>query len=68
MSATMRIKTKFNFGHLCMSKLKIRNTGITDKWGFRHTCYVATASQNLKDFAILVHGDVTSYGHAKKPK
>ena len=29
---------------------KIRNTGITDKWGFRHTCYVATAAQYLKDF------------------
>ena len=28
---------------------KIRNTGITDKWGFRHTCYVASAAQNLKD-------------------
>ena len=29
---------------------KIRNTGITDQWGFRHPCYVATASQYLKDF------------------
>ena len=29
---------------------KIRNTGRTDKCGFRHTCYVATADQNLKDF------------------
>ena len=29
---------------------KIRNTGINDKWGFRHTCYVATAAQNIKDF------------------
>ena len=25
-------------------------TRITDKWGFRHTRYVATATQNLKDF------------------
>ena len=29
---------------------KIRNTGITGKWSFRHTCYVATATQNSKDF------------------
>ena len=28
---------------------KIRNTGITDKWDFRHTSYVATATQHLKD-------------------
>ena len=27
----------------------MRNTGVTDQWGFRHTCYVATASQNLND-------------------
>ena len=27
---------------------KIKNTGITDKWGFRYTFYVATAA--LKDF------------------
>ena len=25
---------------------KIRNTGLTDKWGFRYICYVATATQN----------------------
>ena len=35
-------------GRLCMSK--ITNTGITDKWGLRHTSYVALATQNLKDF------------------
>ena len=29
---------------------KIGNTGITDQLGFRYTCYVATATQNLKDF------------------
>ena len=29
---------------------KIRSTGITDKGGFRYTCCVATATQNLKDF------------------
>ena len=29
---------------------KLRNTGITDKRGFPHPCYVATATQNLKDF------------------
>ena len=29
---------------------KIRNTGITDKRGFSHTCYVATATKKLKDF------------------
>ena len=23
---------------------------MTDKWGFRHTCYVATSAQNLNDF------------------
>ena len=28
---------------------KIRYAGITDKRGFRHTCYVATTAQNLKD-------------------
>ena len=28
---------------------KIRNTRITVKWGFRHTCYVTTAAQNLND-------------------
>ena len=41
------IKTKFNLGH-AMSK--IRNTGIADKGGFRHSCCVATATENLKDF------------------
>ena len=30
---------------------KIRNTGITDKWGFPQACHVATAVQNLKDFS-----------------
>ena len=53
----LRTFLKFCVAHLpvkreirtkCMSK--IRNTAITDKWGFRHTCYVATATQNLKDF------------------
>ena len=34
---------------------KIRNTETTDKRGFRHTCYVVTATQNLKDFH--------NYGH-----
>ena len=29
---------------------KIRNTEITDKWCFRHTCHFATVSQNVKDF------------------
>ena len=29
---------------------KIRNTEITDKRGFQHPCYVATATQNLKDY------------------
>ena len=29
---------------------KLRNTEKTDKRGFSHTCYVATATQNLKDF------------------
>ena len=28
---------------------KVRNTRGADKWGFRNTCYVATAAQNLKD-------------------
>ena len=46
----------------CMPK--IRNTGITDKWGFRHTCYVATAAQNLKD----LHNSSLYYGQIKKPK
>ena len=41
------IRTTFNLGH-AMSK--IRNTGITYKQGFLHPCYVATATQNLKDF------------------
>ena len=26
---------------------KIRNTGITDKWGFQHPYFVATATQNV---------------------
>ena len=47
---------------------KIRNMGITDKWGFRHTCYIATAAQNLKDFKRLQFWSMdTSYGHIKKP-
>ena len=25
-------------------------SGITDKWGIRHTCYADTATRNLKDF------------------
>ena len=29
---------------------KKRNTRITNKLGFRHNCYVATATYNLKDF------------------
>ena len=29
---------------------KIKNTKITDYWGFRHTCYIVTATKNLKDF------------------
>ena len=29
---------------------KVGNTGISDKRGFRYTCYVAIATQNLKDF------------------
>ena len=29
---------------------KLRNTEITDKRGFPQPCYVATATQNLKDF------------------
>ena len=41
----LEIRTGFNFGHVYMSKIK--NTGLTDKW---HTCYIATATQNLKDF------------------
>ena len=28
---------------------KIKNAGITGTQGFHHTCYVATATQNLKD-------------------
>ena len=32
----------------CM--FKIRNTGISDQWVFCHTCYVATATQNFKNF------------------
>ena len=27
-----------------------KSYGKTDKWGVRHTCYIATATQNLKDF------------------
>ena len=28
----------------------IRNTGMTDKPGFRYTCYVATTTKHLKTF------------------
>ena len=53
---------KFCFAHLpvkweiqtCMSKKKYSNN-----W-FRHTYYVATATQNLKDYAILVHEHVNT--------
>ena len=42
---------------------------ITDKWGFRHTSYVATTAQNLKDFRTSSIMEMfTSYGHIKKPK
>ena len=34
---------------------KIKNTGITNKWGFRHTCYVAKQSKILKISTILVY-------------
>ena len=37
---------------------KLGNTGITNKWGFPHPCYVATATQNLKDFRNSSHGHV----------
>ena len=50
LSEKREIRTKFNFGHVGMSR--IRNTRITDKRGFRRTCYIATATQNLKDFRI----------------
>ena len=30
--------------------MHVQNRGITDKLGFLHTCYVATATQNLKYF------------------
>ena len=42
---------------------KIKNTGVTDKWGFRHTSYVATATKKnifrfdkmeVKKFQILL--------------
>ena len=42
-----------NFLKLCVArlpvkrKIKERNKQISDKWGFWHTCYVATATQNL---------------------
>ena len=39
---------RFNFRHACM--FKIRNTGITDKQGFQYTCYIATSTENLKEF------------------
>ena len=42
----------------------IRNTGITDKRGFRYTCYVATSTQNLKDFRNYMDM-FTYYGHIK---
>ena len=48
---------------------KIRNTGITDKWGLRHTRYVATATHSLKTSTILVYGNVHIlwiYQEAKK--
>ena len=37
------------------------NTGITDKQGFQHTSYVATATQNSMD-------KFTYYGNIKKRK
>ena len=40
------MKKKYN----TFKKVYNGSTGITDKWGFRHTCYVATAAQNLNDF------------------
>ena len=46
--------TRFNFG----------NTK-TDKWGFRHTCSVATATQNLEDF---YNSNLWTCPHDKKRK
>ena len=45
---------------LCMSltKKKRNAAGITDKRGMRYTGYVATATQNLKDFLVYVHGHI----------
>ena len=36
---------------------KIGNTGINDKWGFRHTCYVGNSNPKFKKISvILVYG------------
>ena len=42
---------------------KLRNTGITNKRGFPHPCYVATATQNLKDFR---NSSLWTYSHIKE--
>ena len=41
---------------------KKRNTGITDKWGFWHTCYITTATQSLKD---IHNSGLRTYREAK---
>ena len=38
--------------------LYILKLGITDKRGFRYTCHVAIATQNVQHLAILVYGHV----------
>ena len=44
---------------------KIGNTGITDKRGFRYTCYVAIATQNLKDSGRLTSSQLWTYFESK---
>ena len=39
---------------------KISYMGITDKWGFWHTCYVVPAAQNIKEFR---HSSIWTCSH-----
>ena len=48
---------------------KIRNTGITDKWGFLHACYVATATQKFKDFqnsSVWINSHIMDISRSEK--
>ena len=56
-------------GRYLISDINVQNrkyTGVTHKQGFRDTCYVATATQKIKTYTILVNGHVHTLKNQNK--